>query len=136
MHSSRMRTVCNSSHLLGGLHTQPRCRHAQEQFTPLEQAPPWEQAPPLGAGTPWIRHPPGQIPLNLPLGCGPGPDPPQLPSCVWAWTPQADPLKLPPWMWAWKPARDAGIPHPHPETCCKACWDTTCNACWGSTPPL
>ena len=26
------------------------------------------------------------IPLNFPLGCGPGPDPPQFPPWVWAWT--------------------------------------------------
>ena len=25
------------------------------------------------------------IPLNFPLGCGPGPDPPQFPPWVWAW---------------------------------------------------
>ena len=47
MHSSRMRTVRNSSNLLsgGGLHTYPQ-----------------EQTPP-GAGTPWSRHlPPKQAP--------------------------------------------------------------------------
>ena len=52
---------------------------------------------------------PGQIPLNFPLGCGPGPDPPQLSPWVWAWTrspstspfgvgqetPQSDPPKVP-----------------------------------------
>ena len=37
-----------------------------------------------GGGSP---HPPGQIPLNFPLGCGPGPDPPQLPPLLWAWRP-------------------------------------------------
>ena len=37
-----------------------------------------------------------QIPLNFPLGCGPGPDPP----------------KLPPWVRAWKP----GEPPPRPGT--------------------
>ena len=26
------------------------------------------------------------IPLNFPLGCGPGSDPPQFPPWVWAWT--------------------------------------------------
>ena len=38
------------------------------------------------------------IPLNFPLGCGPGPDPPQFPPWVWAWTwsPQFFP-----WVWAW-----------------------------------
>ena len=52
-----------------------------------------------GAGTPQSRHPPwsrhlGQIPLNFPLGCGPGPDPPQLPPWLWAWTrsPSTSPL--------------------------------------------
>ena len=33
-----------------------------------------------------VSTPPGQIPLNFPLGCGPGPDPPQLPPWVWAWS--------------------------------------------------
>ena len=66
-----------------------------------------------------------QIPLNFPLGCGPGPDPPQLPPWVWAWTrspstsplgvgldqiplnfplgcgPGPNPPQLPPWVWAW-----------------------------------
>ena len=38
------------------------------------------------------------IPLNFPLGCGPGSDPPQFPPWVWAWiwSPQ-----FPPWVWAW-----------------------------------
>ena len=75
---------------------------------PPEQAPPQIRHP-LPEQTPQSRHPPGQIPLNFPLGagldqipynlllgCGPGPDPPQLP----------------PWVWAWKPARHAGIPLP------------------------
>ena len=120
MHSSRMRTTRSSS-CHGGIST------------------------PLRADTPWSRHnpppeqaPPGvgldQIPLNLPLGFIPGPDPPQLPPWVWAWRPPwPDPPKLPPWVWAWKPARHAGIPLP-PETSCKGCWDTTCNACWDTTP--
>ena len=57
MHSSRMRTVRNSSRLLlGGLHTPPR-----------EQAP-WEQAPP-GAGTPQEQAAPR-------AGTPPGADPP------------------------------------------------------------
>ena len=58
-------------------------------------------------------------------GCGPGPDPPQLPPWLWAWTifpstspfdvgldqihlsfplrcgPGPDPPQLPPWVWAW-----------------------------------
>ena len=100
-----------------------------------EQAPPGADTP-LGAGTPWPDPPQlppwvwawtrspstpplgvglDQIPLNFPLGCGPGPDPPQLPPYVWAWrppSPRPDPPKLPPWVWAWKPARHAGIPPP------------------------
>ena len=32
-----------------------------------------------------VSTPAGQIPLNFPLGCGPGPDPPQLTPWVWAW---------------------------------------------------
>ena len=37
---------------------------------------------------------PGQFPLNFPLGCGSGPDLPQLPPWVWAWTrsPSTSPL--------------------------------------------
>ena len=109
MHSSRMRTARSSSCHRGVLHTPPGAS------TPH----PWEQAP-QGAGNPQSRHPPeqasprsrhlltrspstsplsvglDQIPLNFPIGCGPGPDPPQLP----------------PWVWAFKPARHAGIPHP------------------------
>ena len=34
---------------------------------------------PLGAD---LDH----IPLNFPLGCGPGPDPPQLSPWLWAWS--------------------------------------------------
>ena len=40
-----------------------------------------------------------QIPLNFSLGCGPGPDHPQLP----------------PWVWAWKPARHAGTRPPRDQ---------------------
>ena len=47
MHSSRMRAARSSSRH-AGVSTHPRSRHP----------------------------PPGQIPLNFPLGCGPGPDPP------------------------------------------------------------
>ena len=38
------------------------------------------------------------IPLNFPLGCGSGSDPPKFPPWVWAWiwSPQ-----FPPWVWAW-----------------------------------
>ena len=141
MHSSRMRTIRNSSRLLtGGVRgclTPP----------PQEQAPPGSIHPP--GSSPQSRHPPGagtplQILLNFPLGYGPGPDPPQLPPWLWTWTrspstsplavgldqislnfplgcgpgrpppPPPDPPKLPPWLWAWKPARHAGIPPPPP----------------------
>ena len=114
--------------------------------------------PPPRAGTTWDpAHPPGRSPLNFPLGCGPGPDPPQLRPWVWAWTrsPSTSPLAVdldqiplhfplgcgpgdPPQRPA---ARLAGTPPAMhagtapPETCCKACWDTTCNACWDSTHP-
>ena len=37
------------------------------------------------------------ISLNFPLGCGPGPDPPQF--SPWVWT-GSDPLQFPPWVWA------------------------------------
>ena len=65
------------------------------------------------------------IPLNFPLGCWPGPDPPQFPPWGWAWIwppsisplavgldliplhfplgcgPGSDPPQFPPWLWAW-----------------------------------
>ena len=34
----------------------------------------------------WGEGGAGQFPLNFPLGCGLGPDPPQLHPWVWAWT--------------------------------------------------
>ena len=107
MHSSRMYTTCSSS-CHGGLHT-PR-----EQVLPWSRHPP-EQAPP-GTGTPLgaaprSRNPCGQIPLNFPLGCGPGTRSPSIsPLAVGLETPRPDPPKLPPWVCAWKPARHAGIP--------------------------
>ena len=46
---------------------------------------------PLGYG-------PGSDPLNFPLGCGPGPDPPNFPlGCG----PGSDLPQFPPWLWAW-----------------------------------
>ena len=65
MHSSRMCTPCCSSCWGGG---------EPGQF-------------PLGCDL-------DQIPLNFPIGCGPGPDPPQLPPWLWAWTrsPSTSPL--------------------------------------------
>ena len=114
-----MQTTCRSSHHGGSLPPPP------------EQAPPGQipSTSPLGVG---LDH----IPLNFPLGCGPGPDPPQLPPWVWAWRPPSQiPLTSPLGVgletckacWDTTPL----------ETCCKACWDTTCNACWDSTisPP-
>ena len=70
------------------------------------------------------------IPLNFPLGCGPGSDPPPFPPWVWAWIwfpsisplgvgldliplnfplgcgPWSDPPQFPPWVWAltWSPS--------------------------------
>ena len=52
------------------------------------------------------------IPLNFPLGCWPGPDPPEFPPWVWAWMWSPSifplgvgldviPLNFPPWVWAW-----------------------------------
>ena len=108
----------------GSPHTHTRSRPPQSRQSPPRAGTPLEQAPPQSPEqTPSpSRHPLArspstsplavgldQIPLNFPLGCGPGPDPPQLP----------------PWLWAWRP----------PKTCCKACWDTTYNACWDSTDP-
>ena len=51
-----------------------------------------------------IRRGLDQIPLNFPLGCGPGGPP---------WP---DPPKLPPWVWAWKSARHAGTRPPWDQT--------------------
>ena len=87
----------------------------------------------LGRGGAWIWSPSisplgvglDLIPLNSPLGCGPGSDPPQFPPWVWVWIwspsipplgvgldliplnfplgcgPGSDPLQFPPWVWAW-----------------------------------
>ena len=67
----------------------------------------WTRSPsisPLGVGL-------DLIPLNFPLGYGPGPDPPELPPWVWAWPdppnfpqrcePRPDSPQFPPWVWAW-----------------------------------
>ena len=56
----------------------------------LQAPPPPASSPstsPLGVGL-------NQIPLNFCLGCGSGPDPPQLPPWLWAWTrsPSTSPL--------------------------------------------
>ena len=101
------------------LHTTHSSSHHGGSPPPPEQTP-WSRHP-LGAGTlpgqiplnfPWDVDL-DQIPLNFPLGCGPGPNPPQLPPWVWAWKPPwPDPLKLHPWVWVLKPARHAGIPPP------------------------
>ena len=45
-----------------------------------------EQAPPQSRHSP-KQASPREIPFNFPLGCGPGPDPPQLPPWLWAWRP-------------------------------------------------
>ena len=82
----------------------------------------WSWSPwisPLGVGL-------DLIPLNFPLGCGPGSDPPEFPPWVWAWIwspsisplavgldliplnfplgcgPGPDPPQFPPWVWAWR----------------------------------
>ena len=87
-------------------------------------------------------HPPSQIPLDFPLGCGPGPDPPKFPPWLWAWTisssisplavgldqiplnfplgcgPGPYPPQFPPWLWAYTdppklpPWVWAPMPHP------------------------
>ena len=158
-----MRTAHRSSRPGGTPQSRPpqagtcQIRHPPRTSHPKYKAPPGpgtpgDQAPPA----PWIRHPPRQIPLNFPLGCGTGSDPPltfplgvgldQIPlnfPLDWAWTrsPSTSPLGVgleTPWRLA---ARHAGIPPamhagiaPPLENCWKACWDTTCNECWDSTP--
>ena len=64
MDSNRMCTTRRSSRHGGGGSPHPLARYHSNS--------------PLGVGL-------DQIPLNFPLGCGPGPDPPQLPPWVWAW---------------------------------------------------
>ena len=56
------------------------------RVTPLARSP---STSPLAVGL-------DQIPLNFPLGCGPGPDPPQLPPWLWASTrsPSTSPLAV------------------------------------------
>ena len=79
----------------GSLH--PPSPGAGTPWADPPQLPPWLWAwtgspstSPLAVGLDWI-------PLNFPLGCGPGPDPPQLPPWVWTWRPppRTDPPKLP-----------------------------------------
>ena len=56
----------------------------------------------------WAWRPPSQIPLNFPLGCGPGDPPGQIP------------LNFP---LGCGPGNPQGMLGYHPlETCCKACW--------------
>ena len=54
MHSSRMRTIRNSSHLLSGGYP------LEQTSPPPEQAPPWEQTP--QSRSPQSRHPLEQAP--------------------------------------------------------------------------
>ena len=126
-----MRIARSSSHDGGSPHPPPLSRHPPFQSRHPQSRHPPEQTPPTPQ-PPWSRHPPGQIPLNFPLGCEPGPDPPKLPPWLWAWTrsPSNSPLGV-----GLKTCKACWDTTPL-ETCCKACWDTTCNACWDSTPPL
>ena len=84
INSSRMRTTRSSSHHGGGSPhplweqtPQSRCPHPPGAAPP-EQTPlgvgletPWPDPPQLPPWL-WAWRPPGQIPLNFPLGCGPG----------------------------------------------------------------
>ena len=94
MHSSRMRTASSSSRHGGG---SPQALARSPSTSPLGVS--LDQISlnfPIGCGPgpdppqlpPWVVGL-DQIPLNFPLGCGPGPDPPQLPPWVWAWRPPA-----------------------------------------------
>ena len=83
MHSSMMRTAARSSsrHGEGGPHPPPRS-----------------------------RHPPGQIPLNFPLGCGPG-DPPARSPLTSPFGVGLETCKACRDTMSWRPAaRHAGIP--------------------------
>ena len=90
-----------------------------------ESGPDPPEFPPLGVGL-------DLIPLNFPLGCGPGSDSPEFPPWVWAsiWSPSistlgvgldliplnfhlgcgpgSDPPQFPPWVWAWRGVSLAG----------------------------
>ena len=123
MHSSRMRTVHNSSCLLlGGLHTcPPPSRHPRSRLPPGPVTPlgpgtlPPEQAPPL-----WDQAPPGTS-HPLPETC-----------CKASWDATCNAC------WDSTPLGPGTPPGPGTplDTCCKVCWDATCNAYWDSTPPL
>ena len=137
MHSSRMHTA-HSSSCLGGLHqASPRAG-----TSPPSHHPPWSRH--LRAGTPQTRSPStsplavdlDQIPLNFPLGCGSGPDPPQFPPWLWAWTrsPSISPLAVGLDQIPLHSPLGCRPGDPLLETCCKACWDITCNACLDSIP--
>ena len=68
-----------------------------------------------------------QIPLNFPLGSGPGPDPPQFPPYR---GPGWDPPQFPPWLWAWARSPSisplaVGLETPTP-------WEQKCP--WEQTP--
>ena len=129
MHSSRMRTACGSSCLLGGggsasVHAgipPSRCGPGDPQGVGLWTPQVWAwRTPgrgldtpsvgletPLGVGLEPPRCGPGAPqakPLNSPPGCGPGDHPscgPEDPLCVGLETP---------WVWSWSP------PRPDPST--------------------
>ena len=86
-------TLCRSKKTWAWLQQYPR-----QECIPVGCVLPTAVAIPEAGTTPQApprsRHPPSQIPLNFPLGCGPGPDPPQFPPWLWAWTrsPPTSPL--------------------------------------------
>ena len=89
IHSSRMRTAHNSTHLLGEGVCLSACWDTHSLGVGLETPQVWA----------W-RHPLG-VDLETPWG-------------VWAWRlPRLDP-STPPWVWAWRPKMHAGIPPPPP----------------------
>ena len=114
MHPSRMRTVRNSSHQLGGICLSACCDAPPPSMG--QEPPPWV----------WAWRLPGCGPGDPP-GCGSG-DPPR---CGLRDPPGQTP-QAPPWVWTWKPTRHAEL-HTPLETC-TACWDTTCKARWDTTP--
>ena len=134
MHSSRMRTARSSSRPGGGGGVSHNPPWDQAPLSPREQTPPSRPPPqeqtPAGVGL--------EIPLNFPLGCGPGESPGQIPLnfplvCGPGDSPLGQiPLNFPP-----GPGNLQGMLGYHPPwrpAARHAC--TTCNACWDSTPHL
>ena len=116
MHSSRMHTARSSSRrgvCLSVCWDRPPGVGLETPQPDPPNLPPWEWA--------W-RPSPGQIPLNFPLGCGPGDPPSQIPStsslgvgletCKACWVTTPSPQRPAARHAGIPPAMHAGIPPP------------------------